>query len=229
MLKRFVVIDHQRARGHFVWRAGGAAAHFARSGARVTVAYLSYGERGESAQLWRQGKSLEEIKSIRHAEAEQASNVAPGVNVGGNLIGVPQVAPLRTAPDRDELVPSRSPSRHHTGLGEQARGHARDGRAGTPVAVLHRRRRTPRRLGAAQFEGDNLMIHAAVEVIELGDVLMVTTTSASTDGMFGELLATSLRVRGCTGLSIDAGDRDVADCAPWRCRCRVALCMRKGQ
>ena len=40
--------------------------------------------------------------------------------------------------------------------------------------------------------GDNLMIHAAIEVCRPGDVLVVTTTSESTDGMFGELLATSL-------------------------------------
>jgi 4-hydroxy-4-methyl-2-oxoglutarate aldolase len=59
--------------------------------------------------------------------------------------------------------------------------------------------------------GDNLMIHAAVEVIEPGDVLVVTTTSPSTDGMFGELLATSLDVAGCIGLIIDAGVRDVAE------------------
>src|SRR6201998_848489 len=59
--------------------------------------------------------------------------------------------------------------------------------------------------------GDNLMIHAAVEVCQPGDVLVVTTTAESTDGMFGELLASSLAVRGCAGLIIDAGVRDVAD------------------
>lgn len=59
--------------------------------------------------------------------------------------------------------------------------------------------------------GDNIMIHAAVELCQPGDVLVVTTTSESTDGMFGELLATSLRARGVAGLIIDAGCRDVAD------------------
>jgi len=59
--------------------------------------------------------------------------------------------------------------------------------------------------------GDNLMIHAAVELCQPGDVLVVTCTAESTDGMFGDLLATSLRARGVAGLVINAGVRDVAD------------------
>jgi 4-hydroxy-4-methyl-2-oxoglutarate aldolase len=70
--------------------------------------------------------------------------------------------------------------------------------AGTAVTVL-------------SWPGDNLMIHVAVEQCRPGDLLVVTTTSPCTDGMFGELFATALRHRGVHGLVINAGVRDVAD------------------
>lgn len=59
--------------------------------------------------------------------------------------------------------------------------------------------------------GDNLMIHAAVEICRPGDVLVVVTSSDSTDGMFGEMLAIACQAHGIAGLVIAAGVRDVAE------------------
>ena len=58
----------------FVWRAGGAIALHQRRGYDVTIVCLSYGERGESAKLWKQdGATLEQVKATRRQEAEAAA------------------------------------------------------------------------------------------------------------------------------------------------------------
>lgn len=84
-------------------------------------------------------------------------------------------------------------------LGSHLRPIQQDVRvAGTAVTVL-------------SWPGDNLMIHAAVEQCGEGDLLVVTTTSPSADGMFGELFATALRYRGVRGLVTNAGVRDTSE------------------
>jgi 4-hydroxy-4-methyl-2-oxoglutarate aldolase len=59
--------------------------------------------------------------------------------------------------------------------------------------------------------GDNWMLHVAAEMISPGDVVIVALSAENTDGLFGELLATSYRARGARGLVIEAGCRDVAE------------------
>ncbi|MFD7292501.1 4-carboxy-4-hydroxy-2-oxoadipate aldolase/oxaloacetate decarboxylase [Streptomyces sp. NPDC059897] len=84
-------------------------------------------------------------------------------------------------------------------LGHHLRPNQQDTRiAGTAVTVL-------------SWPGDNLMIHAAIEQCGEGDILVITTTSPSTDGMFGELFATALQKRGVRGIVSNAGIRDTAE------------------
>lgn len=115
------------------------------------------------------------------------------------------------------VTPRRVPPELLAGLAEvgASTAHEAGGRCGAVSPGI-----TPIQTGAriagsavtvACHPGDNLMIHAAVEQVRPGDVLVVTTTSPSTDGMLGDLLATSLRAHGAIGVVIDAGVRDVAE------------------
>lgn len=70
--------------------------------------------------------------------------------------------------------------------------------AGTAVTVL-------------SHPGDNIMVHAAVELCSPGDILVIANTAPSAHGMFGDLLASSLLTRGVRGLVMDAGVRDTSD------------------
>ena len=72
MSRRVQVIGAHSA--DFVWRAGGAVAKAVAAGGAAEVIALSYGERGESGELWKQeGQTVENVKRIRHAEAEAAA------------------------------------------------------------------------------------------------------------------------------------------------------------
>jgi 4-oxalomesaconate hydratase len=73
MSRRIQVIGAHSA--DFVWRAGGAIAKAVEEGGTAEVVALSYGERGESGELWKEeGQTVENVKKVRHAEGEAAAN-----------------------------------------------------------------------------------------------------------------------------------------------------------
>jgi 4-oxalomesaconate hydratase len=85
----------------FVWRAGGACAVTTTNGGIAKVIALSYGERGESGELWKEeGQTIENVKKVRHGEAERAAN-ALGASFECLDLGD---YPLNIDPDRLNLI-----------------------------------------------------------------------------------------------------------------------------
>ncbi len=130
-------------------------------------------------------------------------NVSPASPGFGRHVVVRSIerAPLDVV---DQLAPIGTATVHEAigrrgYVGPEITPIQRDARvAGTAVTVL-------------SHPGDNMMIHAAVEVCQPGDVLVVVTTAPSTHGMFGDLLASSLMAKGVRGLVMDAAVRDTSD------------------
>jgi 4-oxalomesaconate hydratase len=108
MSERLLVVGAHAA--DFVWRAAGAIALTTAAGGAARVIALSYGERGESGELWREpGQTVDNVKRIRHDEAERAAEVLGAefrcLDLGDYPLEIGRAALERLADEMRELVP----------------------------------------------------------------------------------------------------------------------------
>ncbi len=94
----------------FVWRAAGAIAVFTSQGGKAVVVALSYGERGESGELWKDpAQTVENVKRIRHAEASQAADALGASFQCFDLGDYPLTTDMSTLSRLTELIRETAP------------------------------------------------------------------------------------------------------------------------
>ncbi len=107
-MRRMLVIGAHSA--DFVWRAGGAIAATTAAGGAARVIALSYGERGESGELWKEpGQTVERVKEVRHDEADRAAGALGAefrcLDLGDYPLEIDAVALQRIADEIRDFAP----------------------------------------------------------------------------------------------------------------------------
>src|SRR5439155_1548201 len=195
-------------------------------------------ERGESGELWKEpDQTLENVKAIRHGEAERAAAAlgatfrcldfgdypleVSGTRLAELVDAVREAAPdvILTHTDRDPFNPDHPAAFvavERAALGS-ATVHEAAGRTGVVDVPLIQIPPGSRAAGPARTvrcgQGDNLMVHAAMAATEPGDVLVLTMPEPEPVALIGELLATQAKARGAVAVLVDAAVRDVEELA----------------